>query len=218
MERHYGYMLRGQITGLYKIGITNNIKRRMSSYQTHMPERILQEAVKVFNSKEEAQDWERLILDSYASSIHHGEWLDIDFDDAVTIWGDGMASSFPHDFNGCHYLVKQVASMFCTSYRIRVFKCDSRQVALDLSEALEGGQWWSLFTDLPREITDEILADGISKAEERMAMIAMQSEEIRCRMRALKAAGVARPEGWDAMNRVEQLGWLDSNHPMEASQ
>lgn len=83
--RHYGYILRGQITGMFKVGITNNVKRRMGSYQTHIPERIIEESVKTFVSKEEAQDWERSILKHFRDCIHHGEWLDISRNYALDI-------------------------------------------------------------------------------------------------------------------------------------
>jgi predicted GIY-YIG superfamily endonuclease len=59
---HYGYILRGTITGLWKVGVTGDVPKRFSQFKTHTPERVCLEVTKTFGTKEEAYWWERGIL------------------------------------------------------------------------------------------------------------------------------------------------------------
>lgn len=78
VEPCYGYILRGDQTGLLKIGITGNLKARMYEYRTHSAENIVCEASLTFLSRREARDWEKEILAVHSSSRVHGEWLRLD--------------------------------------------------------------------------------------------------------------------------------------------
>jgi hypothetical protein len=86
---HYGYLLRGTVTGLWKVGISGNVKRRIAQYKTHTPERITLEAVKEFYCEEEARDWEYILLRQFELDIEHGEWIRTGFAEMAEAWTQG---------------------------------------------------------------------------------------------------------------------------------
>ena len=213
---HYGYLLRGQITGLYKVGITNNVARRISNYRVHIPERVIQEGVKEFLSKEEAEDWERLILDFHSDKIHHGEWLDITFEEAVYIWGASGKSALWH-CGGEFYVTYRPDGFSASPSLTRVFTCDNCETAKLLMDALDRKFGWSA-KRLPATFTAEVVASELAKEEARWLLIRKQYEEIDFRSNALADAGVEFPEGWDGKLRMDKLEWLNVNHPVPIGQ
>lgn len=106
-SRHHGYILRGTITGLYKVGITGNIKGRLGAYRTHTPERIIQESIKDFLSHEEAKDWESYLLWKYRSAKEHGEWLRLDFDEMSAACQIGTEYALIDEVHGKTILISQ---------------------------------------------------------------------------------------------------------------
>jgi hypothetical protein len=137
MMAHYGYLLRGQLTGLYKVGITAHPTRRFRQYRTHTPERIFVEGRKQFLSKDEAEDWESIILDLYSDAIQHGEWLDIEFGEAANIWTLGLEHPASAKIRGRCLIIFQIQCMGDEPYRARVFECEDGGLLSEMSYMLE---------------------------------------------------------------------------------
>lgn len=171
---HYGYILRGTVTGLYKIGITNNPHKRFSRYKTHVPERIVQESVKTFLSEEEARDWERWILTRYADRVEHGEWLNLDFDEAAAIccegteatwWGDGFITVQNSYDEG--------------SSLMRMLKCRDEDVDL-LLDYLNSDTFFrgGITRKLPREIDEDTMKSIRQKVISRAVGVVLKHSEM----------------------------------------
>lgn len=72
----YCYVIRGIVTGRYKVGVTRNIKKRMANYGVHCSETIELVFIGLADSIEDAMKWERSVLKTHSSNRIHGEWLD----------------------------------------------------------------------------------------------------------------------------------------------
>lgn len=204
--RHYGYILRGQITGLYKVGITGNPERRFRSYKTHIPERITQEAVKAFISAEEARDWERLILEDYADSIEHGEWLAVDFEEMATACCYGSGPTIT-TLKGSVIVVADSHLMFSPNFT-RVFRCSDDECAAGLVAIIP-----KLYLGkIPRHITPEVL-DGqrlnIAEDDARRQLLKDRIAKLRAEFPSSRA-----PEGWISKSTIDKLAWLDEHYPI----
>lgn len=173
---HYGYILRGQLTGLFKVGITKNVSRRMSAYKTHTPERIIQEAVKVFISEEEAADWESMILEDHADAIEHGEWLNLTFEEMaeacctgnMPVWKSAGDSDFVIATGSLGQAVVT-----------RMLRCENWKCAHELSEFLYSNFPWVEWTiaSFPREIDMEFVRQQKLNSEERNRRVALRIKE-----------------------------------------
>lgn len=211
---HYGYILRGSVTGLYKVGITNNSGRRFSQYKTHVPERVIQEGVKTFVSREEAEDWERIILHTYADRRVHGEWLDIEFSDAASIWYMGLESPGLWPVPGKHFVVFEAAGWF-RDYPLRVFDCESHDCASRLIDALEKPTCWLDPEKLERAVSVPNLLRQLREARDRRDHYRRTQSEVEYRFSAMKKAGIVPPREVLDSRRADQLAWLDQHHPLK---
>ncbi len=155
--RHYGYLLRGQITGLFKVGITKNPKNRLRGYRTHTPEKITAESVKTFVSQAEARDWEVLVMLQHAEDVIHGEWLDIGFEEAAELCQLGVKGPDYISVWRGSYVVYVVETEFAERVT-RIFRPVNYAAAVVLIAKLEQ---YDLTPDeliaAPREIDTEYL-------------------------------------------------------------
>lgn len=82
---HYGYLLRGRVSGNVKIGIAGNVKERLYAYRTHCGEPITLRGTFRFENKNHARRWERLVLSTHLENKIHGEWISITEDKIQSI-------------------------------------------------------------------------------------------------------------------------------------
>jgi predicted GIY-YIG superfamily endonuclease len=158
---HYGYLLRGSLTGLFKVGITSDPRRRYSNFKTHVSERINQEAVKRFISKEEAVDWERLILSWHEDSIEHGEWIAATFEEMAKSWCVGVVPVYDH-INKIDFLIVDQAQGLWTSSIVdpvtRVLTCANYDCVEELKRMLIPSFGYQLDAiNIPRFVTPEVV-------------------------------------------------------------
>lgn len=59
----------------YKIGITNDLKARLSGYRTHCPYEVREIATKVFETRDHALQTEQQLIVKYQEYNHRGEWF-----------------------------------------------------------------------------------------------------------------------------------------------
>ncbi len=208
---HYGYMLRGQITGLYKVGISGDFNKRFSQYKTHTPERITMEAVKEFVSREEARDWERITLFVYQDLIEHGEWLNIGFDEAAMIWSTGLngAEVWPLDGGWC-VIAQWIAGGHNNghSFRMRALLCSKQETADELVRYLSRGMEYLAF-NFPRNVeTGHIEASKRQKNTEALYSASFGSIE-----RISYLASIDVPESVLRWPADKQLAWCNANLP-----
>lgn len=71
----YGYVMRTQRKKHFKVGITRQIRSRLSHYKMHSTEGIRVAFLCMFESQEEALLWEESVLEKYREFALHGEWL-----------------------------------------------------------------------------------------------------------------------------------------------
>ncbi len=217
---HFGYFLRGNVTGLFKVGVSCNVRRRMSQYRTHTPERITVEAIKAFVSEEEALDWEAWVLESFNDCIVHGEWLDWDFSEAAVAWDMGMEPETNSRYwqeetptSGTKVMAQWIELWPGCDYHIRVFQCDKRSTAARLVSYLKGrcerARW------LPREITAETFRGILISDENAITLHATLKRELDHAVRAMRRdrCKVPPPEGWREMEDIDKLDWLCQFYP-----
>ena len=145
---HYGYLLRGSISGLWKVGISGNIKRRYASYKTHVPEPVILEMQWEFPTQEEAVIWERAILGMHRLECVHGEWLSLELGDVAFLAHSGIEKIgwIGDDDN---WLVKDSDTPYA-----RMLSFDSDQTRCKLDGYLNGNIFRrAVLTRIPRMVT-----------------------------------------------------------------
>lgn len=215
--RHYGYILRGERSGLYKVGITKNIGHRLSSYRTHIPERISQEETKSFISTEEARDWEKLALYWHKDSIEHGEWLGATFREMARTCtaGNPAISEWIAD-EDLHLVVvsKSVGSILSDSEAeelTRVFRCSDSECAEEMVVIMSEFLCTVGIIEAPRFIDHSFISSY--RSEQRASR--ERCERYRRRVRALLAEfpSAKKPDGFDQLTVAQKLSWLDEKYP-----
>lgn len=211
---HYGYILRAQITGLYKIGISGSVKKRFSNYKTHTPERITLEAEKHFISEDEARDWERWILRLHAKDIEHGEWLSVDFGEMANIWSLGFdpINNLEWKGDGDPFLVMIQSRYEEGEPLVRVFRCPDNKTAnawIDQLGLIVFRE--TILPLLPREITREYVFERASMDRENRSI----RREIRERVLALGQdhPDVSLPDSWYESDISFRMMWLCQYYP-----
>lgn len=156
---HYAYLLRGQSSGLVKIGITKNPANRFKSYKTGIPERISHEALKLFPSEEEAKCWESWVHRRNKESVVHGEWMGLTFQQVAEIWADGEDASSLMDAN---MVYSRASPLFGGGDEInRVLCCDSHTTACRLIDLVDRSLAvkQQILLAIPRLITTAVLEE-----------------------------------------------------------
>lgn len=69
------YFVRGQLTGLIKIGKANNVSRRFCALQSTSPDTLTLVASITFEDGRKATDKETELHQQFAEFRHHGEWF-----------------------------------------------------------------------------------------------------------------------------------------------
>lgn len=69
------YFIRGQVTGLIKIGKANNVSRRFCALQSASPDTLILVASITFEDGRKATDKEIQLHQWFAEFRHHGEWF-----------------------------------------------------------------------------------------------------------------------------------------------
>ncbi len=177
---HYAYLLRGQSSGLFKVGISKNPHGRLSQLKTGTPERISQEGLKLFVCEVEARDWERYILQKFSAHIVHGEWLSVGFEAMAKEWTGWLIQELYVSAKPQRLVL--IHDVWCGEELplYRCFKTDSLETEMLLRQYL--GLWTvnraKHLYELPRVVSLSVLRDAISVAgDEERALSGSASEE-----------------------------------------
>ncbi len=72
----YCYVLKGEVTGRFKVGISASMANRLSAYKTESSEKMLVLFVGYKPNREAAIAWESSVLLEHREHRIHGEWLE----------------------------------------------------------------------------------------------------------------------------------------------